>query len=358
MRLPTELLEAIQQETDRVDRRRLVQATAQLSEHYKDADFSTPAISSEAHRAAYLAVRLPATYAAIHRVLSEIKLRTPQAEINSLLDIGAGPGTALFAASEEFPLQQATLIEVDSEWLTLGKRLAAQSQSTVVREAQWLRQDLRSGLSCNAHDLVMISYTLGELPRAAADAVLRKAWSCASKFLVVIEPGTPRGFSVVNTARTSLIGIAESGNAGFGNAGFGNKPANAAQIIAPCPHQNACPMAAAGDWCHFSQRVERTSEHRQLKGGTLGYEDEKFSYLVVAKPVTAKPDGSLALSAGNADALPSVSRIVRHPGKHSGHVKLSLCTPQGQIENRTIARSNKSAYKLARKAEWGDTWME
>jgi ribosomal protein RSM22 (predicted rRNA methylase) len=339
MRLPTELLEAIQQETDRVDRRRLVQATAQLSEHYKDADFSTPAISSEAHRAAYLAVRLPATYVAIHRVLSEIKLRAPQAEINSLLDIGAGPGTVLFAANEEFPLQQATLIEVDSEWLALGKRLAAQSQSTVVREAQWLKQDLRSGFSCPAHDLVVISYTLGELPRAAADAVLRKAWSCASKFLVIIEPGTPRGFSVVNTARTSLIG--------------NTAMANAAQIIAPCPHQSACPMAAAGDWCHFSQRVERGSLHRQLKSGTLGYEDEKFSYLIAAKP-----DGSLAVSDGNADALPAVSRIVRHPGKHSGHVKLSLCTPQGQIESRTIARSNKSAYKLARKAEWGDTWTE
>jgi ribosomal protein RSM22 (predicted rRNA methylase) len=339
MRLPTELLEAIQQETDRVDRRRLVQATAQLSEHYKGADFSTPAISSEAHRAAYLAVRLPATYAAIQRVLAEIKLRAPQAEINSLLDIGAGPGTALFAANEEFPLQQATLIEVDSEWLALGKRLVAQSQSTVARKAQWLKQDLRSGFSCPAHDLAVISYTLGELPRAAADAVLRKAWSCASKFLVVIEPGTPRGFSVVNTARTSLITIA-------------------ARIIAPCPHQNACPMAAAGDWCHFSQRVERSSLHRQLKGGMLGYEDEKFSYLIAAKTIVTKADGSFAVSDGNADALPAVSRIVRHPGKHSGHVKLSLCTPQGQIESRTIARSNKAAYKSARKAEWGDTWME
>ena len=379
MRLPKELLEAIQQETDRVDRRKLVQATAQLSEHYKDADFSTPAISSEAHRAAYLAVRLPATYAAIQRVLSEIKLRAPQTEINSLLDIGAGPGTALFAASEEFQLQQATLIEVDSEWLTLGKRLAAQSQSPVVREAQWLRQDLRSGVSCNAHDLVVISYTLGELPRAAADAVLRKAWSCANKFLLLIEPGTPRGFGVVNTARSTLITNAGIGNAAVANAGIGNaavanagftnqktanektaneRTVNAARIIAPCPHQKACPMAAVGDWCHFSQRVERTSQHRQLKGGTLGYEDEKFSYLIAARPVAAKPDGSPAVSDGNTDALPAISRIVRHPLKHSGHVKLSLCTPQGQIENRTIARSNKSAYKLARKAEWGDTWME
>src|SRR6478752_5175781 len=324
MRLSAELQDAIQRETEKVDRPKLARATAQLSEHYKAADFSTPAVASEEHRAAYLAVRLPATYAAIARVFAEIKLRVPAAEIASLLDLGAGPGTALFAASEVFPqLQQGTLVESDAGWLTQGKRLAEQSKSPVVQKAQWIKQDLRSGLSCEKHDLVVISYTLGELPQAAAEAVLNKAWKCAGKFLVVIEPGTRRGFAAVNAARSSLI-------------------ANAAHIFAPCPHAGTCPMAAAGDWCHFSQRVERTQQHRQLKGGDLGYEDEKFSYVVAAK--TAVP--------------PAGSRIVRHPGKHSGHVQLALCTPQGRIENRTVTRSSKEAYKRARKAEWGDVWIE
>ena len=334
MRLPADLLEALQQETDGIDHRQLTQAAAQLSESYKTGNFSAPAIRSKAHRAAYLAVRLPATFAAIQRVLSEIRNISPQTEINSLLDIGAGPGTALFAAAQEFSLQQATLVEVDAEWIAVGKRLAAQSESPMIQNVQWLQQDLRSGLSCAGHDLVVISYTLGELPTAAAEIVLRKAWSCANKFLVIIEPGTPRGFAVIDKARSALI-------------------SNAAHIIAPCPHQYACPMAAAGDWCHFSQRVERTSQHRQLKGGTLGYEDEKFSYIIAGKL------GEASAAAGNhADTPAAASRIVRHPLKHSGHVKLTLCTPQGKIENQTITRSHKSAYKAARKAEWGDLWME
>jgi ribosomal protein RSM22 (predicted rRNA methylase) len=321
MRLPAELLDAIQQETEKVDRRKLVQATAQLTERYKAADFSSPAVATEAHRAAYLAVRLPATYAAISRVFAEINLRAPQVEITSLLDLGAGPGTALFAASEEFAsLQHATLVEADAEWIALGKRLMAEPESLKV---QWSKQDLRSGLSCEPHDLVVISYTLGELPQAAAEAVLNKAWKCAVKFLVVIEPGTRRGFAAINSARSALI-------------------ANAAVILAPCPHHFTCPMATAGDWCHFSQRVERTSQHRQLKGGDLGYEDEKFSYVVAAKTAVA----------------PAGSRIVRHPGKHSGHVQLALCTSQGGIENRTVTRSSKEAYRRARKAEWGDVWDE
>lgn len=324
MRLPAELLDEIQRETEKVDRRKLVQATAQLTERYKAADFSTPAVATEAHRAAYLAVRLPATYAALRRVFAEINLRAPHAEIASMLDLGAGPGTALFAAGEEFAsLQHATLVEADAEWIALGKRLAAPSKLPGALNVLWSKQDLRSGLTCEKHDLLVISYTLGELPQAAAEAVLNKAWKCAGKFLVVIEPGTRRGFAAVNSARSALI-------------------ANAAHIFAPCPHAGACPMAIAGDWCHFSQRVERTSLHRQLKGGDLGYEDEKYSYVVAAK--TAVP--------------PADARIVRHPGKHSGHIQLALCTMEGQIENRTITRSSKEAYKRARKAEWGDSWIE
>ena len=324
MRLPAELLDAIQQETEKVDRRKLVQATAQLTAHYKAADFSSPAVATEAHRAAYLAVRLPATYAALRRVFAEINVRAPQAGIASMLDLGSGPGTALFAAAEQFPqLQHATLVEADAEWIALGKRLMAEPRLPGALKVQWLKQDLRSGLSCESHDLVVISYTLGELPQAAAESVLNKAWKCAGKFLVVVEPGTRRGFAAVNAARSALL-------------------ANAATILAPCPHAGACPMAMAGDWCHFSQRVERTQQHRQLKGGDLGYEDEKFSYIVAAK--FAMP--------------PAGARIVRHPGKHGGHVQLELCTPQGLIESRTVTRSSKEAYKRARKAEWGDSWIE
>src|SRR5258708_11792047 len=177
MHLTAELLDAIRRETDKEDRRKLVQETAQLSEHYKASDFSHPAVTTEAHRAAYLAVRLPATYAAIRRVFAEIKLRAPQSEISSLLDLGAGPGTALLAAGEEFPhLQHATLIEADANWLALGKRLVEQSELPVVQQAQWLRQDLRSGISCDKHDLVVISYTLGELTQSAVEAALNKPW--------------------------------------------------------------------------------------------------------------------------------------------------------------------------------------
>lgn len=322
MRLPQYLMEAVQAESDQVERRRLAQAVAQLSQRYKAGDSSSPAVANDAQRAAYLSVRLPATYAVNRRVFAEVRRRPPQTQIVSLLDLGAGPGTALLAAGEEFPaLQRATLLEADDRWIALGKNFAGKSPLAAIRQAQWLNQDLRSGFSCEPHDLVVISYVLGELAPAVAEAVTRKAWACAQRFLVVIEPGTPRGFSAVNAARSLLI-------------------AGGAEILAPCPHHRACPMAAAGDWCHFSQRLERTSQHRQLKGGMLGYEDEKFSYLVAGRQSEAAP----------------AARILRHPGRHSGHVELELCMPAGHKERLTVTRSQKQAYKLARKAEWGDLW--
>jgi ribosomal protein RSM22 (predicted rRNA methylase) len=100
-------------------------------------------------------------------------------------------------------------------------------------------------------------------------------------------------------------------------------------------------MAAVGDWCHFAARVDRTAEHRRLKDGELGYEDEKFSYLAFSKTPAAHAE----------------ARIVRHPQVHGGHIRLTLCTPEG-LQSPTVTRSKKEAFRAARKAKWGDGWAE
>lgn len=321
MRLPQELIAAIEREVQSTDSRQLQRAGEELTRRYKAADFGSPIIKSAAERAAYLLVRMPATFAVVRRVLSEIERLAPQAEITSLLDLGSGPGTALFAAAEAFPaLRTAQLVEQSRDWLELGKRLAASASDFPLLHSQWLQNDLRTLPDLAPHDLVIASYSLGELPEAQAQTLLRRAWRCASQFVVVIEPGTRRGFATVHAARSALI-------------------SEGAFILAPCPHRDACPMIAAHDWCHFAQRVERTAQHRRLKGGTLGHEDEKFSYVIAAR----------------VNQAPAAARIVRHPKKLSGHVQLSLCTPGG-LASETVTRSMREAYKAARQAQWGDAW--
>ena len=93
------------------------------------------------------------------------------------------------------------------------------------------------------------------------------------------------------------------------------------------------------DWCHFASRVERTSLHRRMKGAELGYEDEKFSYVLATRAAVAAPEG----------------RIIRHPRQKAGYVQLELCTTTG-LTTKNVPKSAGLLHREARKARWGDGW--
>lgn len=54
----------------------------------------------EVQAAAYVAARMPGCFAATYKVLEEVSMRLPGFRPASLLDFGAGPGTAIWAARE------------------------------------------------------------------------------------------------------------------------------------------------------------------------------------------------------------------------------------------------------------------
>ena len=104
-------------------------------------------------------------------------------------------------------------------------------------------------------------------------------------------------------------------------------------------HGVKIPGVDTEDWCHFAARIERTAEHRRLKRGVLGHEDEKYSYLVASRIPATWPR----------------ARIVRHPFFRPGHVQFTLCTADG-LKQETVGKSDAERYRQARKAEWGDAW--
>jgi ribosomal protein RSM22 (predicted rRNA methylase) len=322
MQLPIELRQAIEEEAARPSLQLLRAASESLSRGYRSSAIpKARLISSENDRIAYLATRLPATYAVVRRVAEEILARIPGLEAGSLLDLGAGPGTASWAGCEAFPgLGRITLVERDADFIELGRRLARHSPSAALREARWSNQDLSLLDDCPGHDLVFVAYVLGEVSVASLKRIVAKGWAAAEKAIAIIEPGTPAGFSRVLTARQELISLG-------------------ATIAAPCPHHAECPMSGSSDWCHFSARVERTSLHRRTKSGTLPYEDEKYSYVVAARCAIER----------------APARVVRHPLKLKGHVRLELCGSRG-IDKKTVPRKNKEQYRAARKSEWGSAW--
>jgi ribosomal protein RSM22 (predicted rRNA methylase) len=317
MQLPPALRLAIDAEVSATDRAGWKKAAGDLSRRYRTGEFGG-ATANAAERAAYLLTRLPATYAANALVFQELRRRV-EAPIRTVLDLGSGPGTALWAASEQIPgIASFTAVERNREWIGTGQRLAAASTHRALRESKWLQADLRSLPEIPRHDVVVLSYAAGELGEAAA--AIDAAWQLAEVALVIVEPGTPKAFQGVIAARDRLIG-------------------RGATIAAPCPHHNQCPLAACGDWCHFRARLERSSEHRRLKDAELGYEDEKFSYVIASKGAAHRAEG----------------RIVRHPLKRPGHVRLALCTPEG-LQSPGIGKSKRELYRQARNADWGDAW--
>lgn len=316
MRIPNELAEGIEAEFAHLDLHTIVEAREQLTSRYRERETSH-FMTSQAHRYAYIAARLPATYAAVVAVLEAIKARLPDRPIKSLLDLGAGPGTAMWAACHVFPeIEQVTLIEQDQELIAFGKRLSSYSEHQALKQAHWRSSNLLDLKELPQADLVILSYSIGELPEANRQPLLDLCYQQTTHVLAIIEPGTPVGFERIRAIRRHLITIG-------------------GQMVAPCPHAVACPMPD-GDWCHFSVRLERSFFHRRLKGGSLGYEDEKYSYVAVSKFPCSLPQ----------------TRVLRPPQKRSGHVLLTLCTSEG-IKNEIISKKAGEAYKWARKAEWG-----
>lgn len=323
-----QLKDAIEAELVRGGAGRLVEATDQLSKRYRDPsrfEGRSPQpkrfMTTASHRNAYLASRMPATFAAVRRALLEMHACMPEVSIRSLLDLGAGPGTAMWAVADIFPtLLKATLVEQDTALIEIGRRLAGFSDCLALRSSVWNAGDFRLFAAKETSDLVTLSYALGELPEDSLCEVVKKCWLAADKAVLIIEPGTMPGFSRIRAARAELIALG-------------------AHIVAPCPHALACPIAE-NDWCHFAERLERSSEHRQAKGAILNYEDEKFSYIVAAKTA----------------AQHCQSRVLRHPQKRSGHVCFTLCGAEGCLKRETISRKQGDLYKQARKTEWGDNW--
>lgn len=202
----------------------------------------------------------------------------------------------MWAAQAAWPsLEHILLLERDARMIALGRRLAARAHAPILRRARWQRADLLAPWEAAEHDLVIAAYLLNEVPEERRATLIDALWSKATGGLVLLEPGTPAGFALIRQARQQLL-------------------AAGATVLAPCPHDRACPMPA-GDWCHFAQRVNRTRLHRHIKGGTLSYEDE---------------------------------RVIRHLRILPGRVVLPLCAPEGLRTVVVTRGKDRAAFRRAR----------
>ena len=100
MLLPEPVRRAIEDRADAAGFAVVKRAAAALSAGYREGQAARPAIhlTSAERTVGYLVTRMPATYAAAHAVLSELRERLGGNTLDSVLDIGAGTGAASLAA--------------------------------------------------------------------------------------------------------------------------------------------------------------------------------------------------------------------------------------------------------------------
>ncbi|MFI5935567.1 small ribosomal subunit Rsm22 family protein [Actinoplanes sp. NPDC051494] len=322
--LPTDLRAGLIAESGHASEERMAQSVGRLIEAYRSGRPATaPILATGTDVAAYAAYRMPATFAAVRSAFAQVAAAYPAFDPRTQLDVGGGTGAASWAAVDAFPgLTGVTVLDQVADALALGRRLTGKAGAPALRSAVWQQWQAAGAGELPAADLVTVSYVLGELTAPAQAELLGRALRAAG-LLLVIEPGTPAGYARILAARQAMIDHGLS-------------------VVAPCPHQQDCPLSAAsGDWCHFSARVNRSALHRRLKNAQLGHEDEKFSYVAgVRTDALSGPDG----------------RVLRHPQFRKGMVTMQVCGARDGVQQKIVSKKDGPLYRAARDVEWGDAW--
>jgi len=320
--LPAPLRGALDRALEGAPRKDLAQRAARTSQAYRAGRASSGVIREADDALAYALTRLPATYAACATVLAEAARMAPGFAPKTLLDAGAGTGAASWAAAQVWPaLADVTWLDASAPFLTLAAQLAAHGPP-VLRAAEARRGDLTAAGPWPGAELVVASYVLAEIASDRQTSVINELWAACEGLLALVEPGSPAGYARLLAARTVLFG-------------------QGATIVAPCSHQAACPLVGQ-DWCHFSVRLPRSRDHRLAKGGEVPFEDERFAYLIAARPGIA--------------VAPYRPRVLAPLRMGKAGIALKLCALDAKVEPRLINKRDTAAYAAARRLGWGDTF--
>lgn len=294
--LPKEVIEKISSLGNKSD-------YVQLSKNYREKKFATLDVPQAI---AYAQGRMPATYSVIRYVLDKFfeKIEVNEQGIQ-FLDIGAGVGTLKIALDARDILVEYEALEKSKAMVQVFRKLHGNNIKIHVQEFQGFSSDKK-------YSVVFASYFVNEIKeKKQIKHVLQKMFDLSDRYVIIVEPGTPDGYS-------NIVAAKEIANE------IGWYP------LLPCARKE-CDLKK-GDWCHFSVRLPRTKLHTLLKNATLPYEDEKFCYVVFSKEETEFENNNI---------------IIKNPIKRSGHIIFDVCCKDGI---RRIISTDKANKKL----KWGD----
>lgn len=317
MRIPDYIQEYIEEKLKTVKLSNLLNTQRDITKNYKAEKVKQ--LNEEEFILVYLLTRFGNIFQVINDIFTKLEDKFDFDNIKTILDVGSGPGTVLFPLIEKlYNLEDITIIEKNRLFIKKFQELSKRSNNNILQKAKVKTEDVTNySFNLPKQDLVTASYMFNELSSENILNISNKLWNITDKLLVIIEPGSVKGFSNIKMIRDELI-------------------KKGAYVLSPCSHSNLCPMKD-NDWCHFYKRIERTKIQRYLKEGTESFEDEKFSYIVLSK-------------------IPTVSHhkevILRHPEYSKIGVKFNICSSEGIQEKTYLKREDD--FKSLKKLDWGD----
>lgn len=289
----------------------------------RDKDSGSSYLESPEDALAYLALRLPATYAQVVSALSAIAEVVPSWKPQTILDIGSGPGTGVMAAQTIWSsLSTATCLDADRDLLRLGERIFRDAELPM--QVIWQREDIRKKLKEEgSYDIVLFANVLNELSPAEVDRQIDAAYKLCRGVLIIVEPGTSYGNTLIESVA--------------------RKFADTKSLIAPYIGGSFVP--SEDYWIHFSQRFIRPEFQRRLRQhmreSTLmasDWEDTKYCYVAISKiPSETQAWG----------------RCIGPVKKQKGFFEVPILTKDTILQSKVLKR-NKEQYNFTKDISWGD----
>ncbi len=269
---------------------------------------------------AYLGLRASATYAQIFGTVAAVAEIMLTWQPQTLLDIGCGPGTGVWALATLLPsLNAATCIDQNAHLLTLGQKILSDAQLPIA--VTWQQGDINQWIERDEtqYDVVLIANVLNELNVAQREKLLETAFKRCRQLLIVVEPGTPIGSAIVQAAAQ----LAPTGT-----------------LIAPYVDNNFVEEY----FLHFPQRFTRPEFARRIRQDmresplmASDWEEAKYSYVAIGKIAP--------------EELPW-GRCIGPIRLMNGYLEVPILIKE-QVVLLKVMKRHKQQYAFAKKLRWG-----
>lgn len=303
--------------------------------------YNWKAIDYDPYKSAmYLAVRLAPDFAALVKIMAEMKQRDPDFAPLTMLDFGSGVGSGMWAVDQVWPglCREAVCVDRSADMNDMADKLLRggdPDNPRLVRPGGTFFKQFLPQSRLLKYDLVISSRSLFELPDITSRLkTLDVLWRKTSGYLVIVEAGTNAGYRVVQEARDYVLELSrlatEKGEAH--PEGY---------VFAPCPHDKFCPKFFDGTNvpCNFEVSYKPASFEKDQTAHI-----DRYTYIVLKRGKRGE---------SNEKNWP---RLVEAPLIRKKHTICRMCTHSGTLRELTATKRkhSKECYGLLRASKWGD----